>query len=157
MSRSQQLATRFREVMLNGFWIANTNYKKLLSDTDWQQATTKVSDLNTIALLTFHINYYIAGVADVFAGGKLAIRDKHSFELPPIESAADWEQLKNSLFENSERFAKLVEAMSEKELELPFANSKYGTNDKNIDAMIEHSYYHMGQVVLIRKLLKSGV
>ena len=155
MTHAQQLAHRFREVMLDGHWIANTNYKKALADVTWQQATTKIVNLNTIALLTFHVNYYVAGVADVFAGGDLTIRDKYSFDLSPIESAADWEQLKTNLFANAERFAKLVEAMTDEQTNAAFANPKYGTNDKNIAGMIEHSYYHLGQIVLIKKMLNQ--
>jgi len=35
----------------------------------------------SIAALTFHINYYVAGVLNVFQGGKLEIRDKYSFDM----------------------------------------------------------------------------
>lgn len=52
---STQIASRFREVILDGHWIANTNFKDQISALDWQQANTKIGDLNTIALLTFHI------------------------------------------------------------------------------------------------------
>ncbi|PZU22586.1 MAG: DUF1572 domain-containing protein, partial [Chryseobacterium sp.] len=41
MSSTSQLAKRFREVMLDGLWIANTNFKDQLKDVSWEQATTK--------------------------------------------------------------------------------------------------------------------
>ncbi|NQY01468.1 MAG: DUF1572 domain-containing protein, partial [Flavobacteriaceae bacterium] len=59
MKLSQQLAHRFREVIFDGTWIAGTNYLDQLQNLTWHQATTKVEDYNTIALLTFHIDYYI--------------------------------------------------------------------------------------------------
>ena len=34
-----------------------------------------------------------------------------------------------------------------------FVDEKYGTFQRNIEAMIEHSYYHLGQIVLIKKML----
>ena len=70
MQTSKQLANRFREVLLNGKWIANTNFQDQLEDVTIEQATTKVSTLNTIALLTFHIDYYIAGLNHFFRTGK---------------------------------------------------------------------------------------
>lgn len=153
MKRAQQLANRFREVILNGLWIANTNFKHQLSDIKWQQTTTKIGDLNTIAALVFHIDYYVAGVINVFEGGQLEIRDKYSFDLPPIHSQEDWKKLINTLFDNAERFAQLVESMPDEQLDEVFVDPKYGTYQKNIDAMIEHSYYHLGQIVFVRKLL----
>ncbi|MEG2310345.1 MAG: DUF1572 domain-containing protein, partial [Chryseobacterium sp.] len=76
MSTTSQLSKRFREVLLDGKWIANTNFKEQLSDVTWEQATTKIDSLNTIAMLTFHIDYYIAGLVNVFEGGDLEIKDK---------------------------------------------------------------------------------
>ncbi len=57
METSNQIANRFREVLLNGKWIANTNFQEQLNTITWQQATTKIGSLNTIAALTYHINY----------------------------------------------------------------------------------------------------
>jgi len=57
MNRSEHLASRLNEVFLNGYWIANTNYKDQIQSVSWQQATQQVASLNTIAALTYHINY----------------------------------------------------------------------------------------------------
>ena len=53
MTATKEVADRFREVILNGKWIANTNFKDQVYDLDWRQATMQVGSLNTIALLTF--------------------------------------------------------------------------------------------------------
>ena len=153
MSRTKQIADRFREVILNGTWIANTNFRDQLSGLTWQQATTRIGSLNTIAALTFHINYYVAGVLNVLKGGPLEIRDKYSFDLPPIESAEAWENLQQTLWDNAEQFADLVEAMADQKLDEVFIDKKYGSFLRNIEGMIEHSYYHLGQVSLIRKMI----
>ncbi len=147
------LASRFREVLLNGTWIANTNFRDQLSRIDWKQATTRIRSLNTIADLTFHIHYYIKGVVDVLMGKPLAIKDQHSFDTPSIETSEAWEEMKRNLWTDAERFASLVEQLPENTLERVFVEEKYGTYRRNIEGMIEHCYYHLGQVVLIRKLL----
>lgn len=153
MSSVSQLAKRFREVLLDGFWIANTNFKDQLSDVTWQSATTKVESLNTIAMLTFHIDYYIAGLIHVFEGGDLEIRDQYSFDLPPLESEEQWENLKSKLWRDAEKFATLLEQMPDSKMKEVFVDEKYGTYLRNIDGMIEHCYYHLGQITLIKKLL----
>ena len=86
MTSTTKIANRFREVILNGTWIANTNFKAQLHDLDWETATTKYDSLNTIAVLAQHIHYYINGVKNVFKGGTLDIKDQFSFDFPPIQS-----------------------------------------------------------------------
>ena len=99
MNRPAFLANRLREVLLNGHWIANTNYKEQLLSVTWEQATQQILNLNTIAALTYHVNYYLAGVLNVFNGGALEIRDKFSFDLPVIKSQQEWKQLVDIFFE----------------------------------------------------------
>jgi hypothetical protein len=154
MNSCTTLANRFREVILNGVWIANTNFKNELTIVDWKLATTKHQDLNTIALLAQHIHYYINGIKQVFIGGDLEIRDRFSFDFPEIESQAQWESFLAKFWKDAEEFADLIEKMSEEKLLENFVDEKYGSYLRNIDALIEHSYYHLGQIVLIKKLLK---
>lgn len=153
MGTASQLAKRFREVMLDGVWIANTNFKDQLKDVTWEQAITKMADLNTIAMLTFHIDYYIAGILNVFEGGDLEIKDQFSFDLPPIESQEQLEELLNKLWNDSEKFATLLEQIPDSKLDEVFVDEKYGSYLRNIDGMIEHAYYHLGQVALIKKMI----
>lgn len=153
MSRTKLLSSRLREVLLDGKWIANTNFKDQISSVNREQATTKVGDLNTIALLTFHINYYLQGILQFFNGGELTIRDKYSFDMSPVQTDSDWEKLVNDFLNNAEQFAAKVEQMDDKMLDWPFADVKYGDYCRNIEGVIEHSYYHLGQIVLIKKWL----
>ncbi|MFC3160175.1 hypothetical protein SAMN05443633_102502 [Chryseobacterium arachidis] len=155
MSSTSQLAKRFREVILDGLWIANTNFKDQLKEVNWEQATAKIGSLNTIAMLTFHIDYYIAGLINVFEGGDLEIRDQYSFDFPPIESQEQWEGLLHKLWEDAEKFANLLEQMPASKMNEVFFDEKYGTYLRNIDGMIEHAYYHLGQITLIKKLLSG--
>jgi uncharacterized damage-inducible protein DinB len=151
MKKTQQIASRFREVILNGTWIANTNYKEQLTNLDWKIATTKFHSFNTIAILSQHIHYYISGILKVLNGGTLDIKDQFSFDFPAIESQQDWENFLSKFWKDSEEFAHLIEQMPDEKLEAIFVEAKYGTYQRNIDAMIEHSYYHLGQIVLIKK------
>ncbi|MEG1022142.1 MAG: hypothetical protein RSE50_11550 [Myroides sp.] len=43
--------------------------------------------------------------------------------------------------------------MRDEKLDSVFVDEKYGSYRRNIEAMIEHSYYHLGQIVLIKKML----
>ncbi len=156
MTRNITIANRLREVLLNGKWIANTNYKDQLLNTTFKQATQKVDSLNTIAALTYHINYYLVGLLQAFENGKLEISDKFSFDLPPIRSELDWNNLVAELISNSEKFADSVEQMEDSSFDEPFIDEKYGTLLRNIEGVIEHGYYHLGQISLIRKMIMQN-
>lgn len=147
------LAHRFREVILSGTFIANTNYKAQLQDTGWELVTAKVGPLNTIAVLAQHLHYYIAGVKQVLEGGTLDIKDQYSFDFAAIKTQEQWDAFLQKFWTDAEAFAILVEQLPEPQLNEPFVKEQYGTYLRNIDAMIEHSYYHLGQIVLIKKLL----
>lgn len=155
MNTGIKLADRFREVILNGTWIANTNYQDRLDGVTREQATIRIGSLNSIAMLTYHIHYYIAGVLQVFQGGDLTIRDKYSFDLPAMNTEEAWDALRQALYRDAEQFATHVEGMSEEQLEATFVDAKYGTWRRNIEGIIEHSYYHLGQVSLIRKMVEG--
>ncbi|WP_264541924.1 MULTISPECIES: DinB family protein [Flavobacterium] len=152
MTRNIMIASRLREVLLNGRWIAYTNYREQIQSVNWQQATQKIGNLNTIAALIYHINYYLAGLLKAFENGKLEISDKYSFDLPPITSETDWNELVTDFLTNSEKFADRVEQMDDQQFDKPFIDEKYGTFLRNIEGVIEHSYYHLGQITLLKKL-----
>jgi len=133
--------------------VTSTNFKEQIFDIDWKIVTKKIDNLNSIVDLTFHIHYYIAGVLKVFNGGTLDIKDKFSFDAPPITSNKDWETLRNKFCIDSEKFIELVYKMSDEKLNQYFVDKTYGNYHRNIDVMIEHAYYHLGQIILIKKMI----
>ena len=60
----------------------------------------------------------------------------------------------NTFCRESEEFIELVEKMPDKKILSDFVDKQYGTYYRNIDAMIEHTYYHLGQIILIKKRIK---
>lgn len=154
MNATKEIAARFREIIFNGTWVANTNYNDQLVNLDWKLATKQFGSLNTIAILAQHIHYYINGINNVFRGGTLDIRDKFSFDFPALRSQDDWDNFLAEFWKDSEEFAALIEQMPDAKLDAVFVDEKYGTYRRNIDAMIEHSYYHLGQIVLLKKMLE---
>jgi uncharacterized damage-inducible protein DinB len=155
MNITAQIARHFREVHFGGNW-TSVNLKETLADVTWQQATAKVDSLNTIAVLVFHINYYVGAVMGVLQGEPLTARDKYSFDLPPIQSEEDWKQLLNRTWQEAEAFASQIEQLPEGILGETFVDEKYGTYYRNLHGIIEHTHYHLGQIVLVKKRLRQA-
>jgi hypothetical protein len=124
-----------------------------LADVTWEQATSKVYSFNTIASLVFHTNYYVSAVLKVLQGERLNASDKYSFDHPPILSREDWEKLLDKTWTDAENFAGLIEQLPESKLWDDFSDNKYGNYYRNLQGIIEHTHYHLGQIVLIKKIL----
>ncbi|MBP6286427.1 MAG: DUF1572 domain-containing protein [Ferruginibacter sp.] len=152
MNVSEQIAKHLREVHFGGNWTL-VNLKETLADVDWQQATTPVYSFNTIATLVYHMNYYVSAVLKVLQGITLESKDKFSFTHPPIQSPEDWQKLQDKTWAEAEVFAALIENLPENKLGEVFLVEKYGIYYRNLQGIIEHAHYHLGQIVLIKKLL----
>ena len=154
MSLTTQIAKHFRDVHFGGNW-ASSNLRDNLADVTWQQATTQVYSFNSIATLVYHTNYYVSAVLKVLQGESLQAKDEYSFSHPPINSEEDWQLLLNKTFSDAETFATLIEQLPEEKLFENFTDEKYGNYYRNIHGIIEHIHYHLGQIVLIKKILTS--
>lgn len=155
MQTTNQIAKHLREVYFGNNWTAST-LNDALKDVTWQLATKQIYDFNTIAILMFHMNYYINAVIKVLNGGPLDSNDKFSFDAPEINSQEDWQKLKESTFNEAEQLAKLLEKSTDAMLWQFIDNQeKYGIYYRNLQGIVEHCHYHLGQIVLIKKILKT--
>ena len=152
-SVSKQIAQHFKQVFFGGNW-TSVDFTAALKDVDWTMATTKVKDLNTIVKLVFHVDYYIDVTLKVLQGGPLDAHDKFSFDCPEINNETEWQHLKNKLFSDAELYVSLVEQLPESKLPEVFCLEKYGNYYRNIHGLIEHSHYHLGQISIIKKLVR---
>ena len=152
MNFTQQIAQHMRAVHAGSNWTA-VNLKDKLADITWQQATARVGTFHSIATLVFHINYYIDATIKVLGGGSLDAKDALSFDCPPITSAEQWEQLLDKTFRDADELASLIENLSDEKLADWFVEEKYGTYYRCLQGPIEHTYYHLGQIAMLKSML----
>ncbi|RMG75045.1 MAG: DUF1572 domain-containing protein [Bacteroidetes bacterium] len=154
MSISAQTAQHLRQVFTGGNW-TSVNLRDTLSDVSWQEATHQLPDTNSIATLVYHIVYYVRVITPVLKGKALTGHDKESFSTPPIASPQDWEAFVSPIWEEVENLAQLMEQIPDVDLLGLFAEEKYGSNFRNFHGLIEHTHYHLGQIVLLKKWIRS--
>ena len=152
MNRAEFLATQFSSLISGNNW-CGVNFSETLKNLSWQQATQKTTTLHSISELVFHLNYYTSAVLSVLEGKPLDAHDKYSFDCPVIDSEEKWQHQKSVFFSTAEKFGLAVKMMPDKQLDLVFSLEKYGLYQKNIMGIIEHGYYHLGQIVLIKKTM----
>ena len=152
---STNIAKQFRDSYFGGNWTF-VNLQDQLADLTWQEATTKISGLNSIAALVFHIGYYNRILIPVLEGGALVGKDSESWETPVIENEEAWRSLVEGVFADVDKMAILLEQYPDEKLWDVFHDGNYGNNYRNFTGIIEHLNYHLGQISFIKKLIRKG-
>ena len=57
------------------------------------------------------------------------------------------------VFDETERFAAQIETLDDEKLFENFDDPKYGNYFRNLMGIVEHAHYHLGQIVLLKKLI----
>ncbi|MCA0933450.1 DUF1572 domain-containing protein [Lutimonas saemankumensis] len=154
MALSKEIARQIREMHFGSNW-TGSSLKDQLQDLDWKKATISFDSLNSIALLIFHSNYYIDKTLYALKYGKLEAHDKFSFDLPTINSDREWQDFLSKVWGDAEEFAAYIEKMPDEKLWEIMIEEKYGTYYRNFLGIIEHFHYHLGQITLLKKLIKN--
>jgi hypothetical protein len=154
MNISQQLAKQFRDVHFGGNW-TSVDLQTVLSDISYEEAFLKPGSFNTIAALVFHIHYYIREVTRLLEGGTLNAKDEFSFNLPVLNNETEWKDFLENTWKAAMHFAELIEHLPEEKLREDFTNGKYGTFFRNLSGITEHTHYHLGQIVILKKLIRK--
>jgi uncharacterized damage-inducible protein DinB len=153
MSLSALIAKHLREVHFGKNWTW-VDLKTTLEEVDLKMATTKIQDLNTIATLVCHMHYYVERQMAVLAGGQLEGSDKDSFNTPDFQTEEEWQAFLAKVWADAETLAQAIEQLPDEKLHDIFVQEKYGTYYRNLVGVTEHFYYHMGQIVLLKKLIR---
>jgi hypothetical protein len=150
MSVTKQLAKHMHQVYFGGNW-TEVNLKHTLSNSTIATANKKKDGFNTILALTYHIHYFTKVQIRVLEYGILNGQDSESYTHPNISSEKGWQNLQESMWNDAEQFTSLLSNLPDSVLDQPFINEKYGTYLSNILGLIEHTLYHLGQIIILKK------
>ena len=154
MKTTQHISRLLRDLYFGGNW-TGTNLKDSIASISLEEANTKLGNCNTVAVLLFHINYYVEGMLPIFNGGTLDIRDKYSFDAPEISSDEEWNRLKAKVLDNAKLLIEQIDTLEDDILFTTFVDEKYGTYYRNLHGVIEHTHYHLGQINILIKQIRT--
>ncbi len=152
--RSPTLAAHIRQLYTGGNW-TTVNVQDTLADVDFSLAMDEHPGLNSIARLVIHMNYYVDIIVGALRGEGLHGRDADSWTIPLPQNQIDWLELRKSVLAKAEAFAIEVENLDDETLEGPFLDGKYGTVLRQVLGFLEHTHYHLGQIVVIKRVLAA--
>lgn len=154
MSLSSHLSNHLHQVYFGGNWTVS-NLKDQLEDVSLKEASIQIDGCNSILALTYHIGYYVNAILGVLEGKSLEAKDKFSFDHPVINSETEWFDFKTKKFEEVENLVFLIQQLPDSKLDDYFTDEKYGSYYRNLLGLIEHSHYHLGQVAILKKLVRK--
>lgn len=125
-----------------------------ISDLSFQQAQQRTDGSpNSIAALLHHLYYWNIITMQRMQGENPAITADNGFDAGELRSEEDWQALKEKARDSFIQLANAVKEFPADKLEETYAEGK-STFYKNLHGTAEHAHYHLGQMVIIKRLLQ---
>ena len=153
MKLTNFIAQHIIDVHVGDNW-TDVNIKNTLQNISLKEAVTVTnSSANTIAALLHHITFYNEVVLERLKGNTPIISNANGFDVPVLTKENDWMELQEKNYQSAQNLAEAVKQFPEEKLFEPvIANSS--TVYKTLHGVIEHTHYHLGQIVIIKNLVK---
>ena len=152
MKISTLVAKHIAEVV-HGNW-TDIYLEDVVNGVTYKEAVTVPSGLtNSIAMLVHHIGFYNNVVIERIKGNNPGINDANGFDIT-ITNEDEWQKLKATSLDSLKKLATIVAALPDEKL---WELTPTGTDSfyKTLHGIAEHAHYHLGQIVLIKKLVRN--
>ena len=124
----------------------------ILEDVTAEEAlTVTAASPNTIASLLHHITYWNRLMIRRIKGVETAIPASNGYDIP---ANMNWLDLKDDNIASAHELAAAIREFDASKLVQPILPG-YSTAYKNLQGTVEHVHYHLGQIVIIKKLLRQ--
>ncbi len=149
------LAQHIIDVHEGGNW-TEVDIAETVKDVTWQEATmhTKASP-NTIASLLHHISFWNRVEVQRAHGIEPEINEANGYDHPPVHNEEDWQHLIADNTKSAHELADVIRTFEEAKLSEPLA-ARNSTAYKEFAGAAEHTHYHLGQMVILKKLIRAG-
>lgn len=154
MKEVQRLKLRMQEMFDGEPWL-DVSLVPVLRQVSASLAAKKIrADRNSIWEIVNHLAAWKESVLRRLTVGKETTPD-HNFFLP-VENKSDaaWEASLHALQQAHEKWMKFLETLDDNELDKIYEGNEQIWH-YHIEGMIQHDAYHLGQIVLLTKLLPT--
>lgn len=147
------IATHINECFDGENW-TGVNIAGTINDVTWQQAQQQTAaSQNTIASLMHHLYYWNEIMLQRIKGINPPVPDTNGFDVGELKNENDWNELKEKTHQSFIQLADAVKNFPEEKL---FKTSPTGRSSyyKNFQGIAEHAHYHLGQMMILKKLIQ---
>lgn len=132
--------------------------RKTLEDVSSEEASQVTgASPNTIAALLYHITFYNNVIYSRLQGIDPPIGEANGFDVPALNGAQDWERLQADNLASAQQLADAIRKVPDEVLGQPILKDRASSSYyRQLHGVIEHTHYHLGQIVLLKKLIRSA-
>jgi uncharacterized damage-inducible protein DinB len=157
MSVSEAIAQHLLDIHFGENWTDSWITKNLEDVSRKEALQVTAGSVNTVASLLYHITFYNKVIEQRLKGTDPYINESNGFDMPVIHSDEDWEALKADNLQTAKDLAALIKDIPDTRLQqpvlkLPGSESYY----RQLHGVIEHAYYHLGQIVILKNIIRKG-
>lgn len=154
MNIAALIAGHLLDVYAGQNW-TEVNLKSTIDDVTYTEAgqITPASS-NTIAGLVHHLAFWNQVMTLRIRGEKVEITESNGFDNAPLADEDEWQSLKKDCFKSGKDLAEAIRTLRNEQLAqeiLPCYPSAY----KSLQGAVEHVHYHLGQIVILKQLLRA--
>jgi hypothetical protein len=154
MKLTSLIAQHIIDVHQGGNW-TEVDLTSTLQDVTLEEATTRTqASPNTIASLLNHITYWNRVIIQRAQGIQVQINDVNGYDHPLLLTEEDWQDLKKDNIQSAHELETAITQFDESKLFEPILPD-YTTAYKNFQGNVEHVHYHLGQIVILKKLIRN--
>ena len=155
MKITSLIAQHLLDVHEGNNW-TEVSLKDTLEDVTVEEAAalTKASP-NTIASLLHHITFWNRVMIQRMKGINVIIDEHNGYNVPPLQTEEDW--LREKVDNNISAHELALDIYHFDETKLSESLTEGGSSAyKNMQGTVEHIHYHLGQIMILKKLIRSG-
>ena len=157
MSVSEAIAQHLLDIHFGENW-TDSWITQTLQDVSRKEAVqVTAGSVNTIAALLYHITFYNRVIEQRLKGTDPYINEANGFDLPALHSDEDWEALKADNLQSAKDLAILIKGLPDTQLQQSMLNIPgSGSYYRQLHGVIEHAHYHLGQIVILKNLIRKA-
>lgn len=140
-------------VYFGGNW-TSVDVFSMMKDLQISELNFHYNGHHSLLELFYHQYYFVTAIRMVLKGEALTTKDKNSFDAPVISSENDWINFQEMIRTTVHETVTLIENCDDRNLLEPFSDPNYGSVFSNIHGIIEHVHYHLGQISILKKLIR---
>lgn len=152
MKLTETLSNNILNVFEGNNW-TDVSISGVLSGISYSQANTVTpASKNTIAGLTHHLLYWNKVIMQRMQGDDPFIPDSNGFDVGELTSEEAWQKLVTDVRQSFIDLSTAIRDFPQDRLQ-DLTKSGRSTIADNLYGIIEHAYYHLGQMLIIKNLL----
>lgn len=154
MNVPAHIAQHLLAVHFGGNW-TEVDLAAVLGDVTVAEATQRTdASPNTIAALVHHLTCWNRIMISRIHGVEPPAPPHNGYDVPPLPTGADWQRIQDDLGASARELAGAMDAFDAVKLEAPLVPGGSGAF-RNMMGQVEHVHYHLGQIMLLKKLLRA--